>query len=1316
MGVVYRAAHEQTSRLVALKTVRVPRAALLQTIRREIHALTRLRHPGIVRVLAEGLQDGLPWYAMELLEGRTLRGVARELAAGAGPEERPGVAGTEAESACWTRALEPETPGQAALTAVLDPMPGSEAGAGLRDPEPAAARPVARVRRPAAGGALLPALTLLRRLCAPLAFLHGEGLVHRDLKPDNVLVVGRRQEAEGRRQKARGKRRAQEAAPPPASCLLPDASAWPVLVDFGLASEFSGQEMSRDQLQASSATGGTVAYMAPEQARGDLVDARADLYALGCMLYELLTGRPPFVGASPWQVLYQHFEVRPAPPSELVDGVPAELDELVLRLLAKEPRQRLGHADAVAAALEALGAEDGLARAGPRARAYLYRPGFAGREPAFGQLEARLEALQKRSGGLVLVGGESGVGKTRLVLELAHLARQRRVEVLGGECLPGVGSAAQEPVPTVSSVSDPALAGPRPADPGKQVHPLPSPVSRLPSPTESARAPRGRSDRSPWFAAAGVPLEALRKPLQGIADRCREGGAEETERLLGPRGKLLAQYEPALRGLPGQEAHAEVVELPAEAARQRLFLYLAETFDALCEPKPLLLVLDDLQWADELTLGFLEYWLQTRIQGVMQGQPLLIVGTYRTEEVGTHREAPLQRLLEAPGNVCLPLGRLDEAAVGSMVSDMLALVPPPLPFVRYLSRQSEGNPFFVAEHLRTAVAEGLLAREAAGRWQLAVGLQQAAPAAEAEREWTAKLEALPLPRSIHLLVNRRLEGLTPESRLVAEYLAVLGRETEEELLSAVAPLKDLDLLEATRELLARQVIQEAPGQRLRFVHDKIREVAYERIDEVRRLALHRAAAEGIERRYGGELDVHLAVLGQHWEQAGQTQRARECYLGAARNAVKSYAHAEAERLYRAYLRLVEEPTAQSIAARNELGENVLKFQGRKHEALEEYRKSLEEAIRTGDRESEGISLRCMASVHRQQGRVEEALRLFEQAMELYRQAGDRQSEGVVLGNLGNMYYEQGRLEEARELYERALEIHRRFGNRQYEGIMLGNLGNLYLTQGRLEDARESCERALEIHRQRGDRRLESIVLGYLALLRCVQGRLEEARELCEQALEIHRRIGDRAYEGHVLAYLAELHHQQGRLEEARELYGQALAIHRQIGNPSYEGRVLGHLGNLQQEQGRLEEAQALYGQALGLVRQFGGRHIEGSLLGHLSELERRTTGHSGKAGALAEQAERLLEAVGLKLELGKLLCQRGHIALCGGQDARELLERARALADEVGAGPDSELGKMLARLQRAQEAFEAGRPLFRGECFEDIPEGLRNRLSESASG
>ncbi len=767
MGVVWRAIHPETRSPVAIKTVRLPSPSLVAGLRREVLALRKVRHPGVVRIEDVGVEAGLPWYSMEYVEGVTLR--------------------------AWNTALHPPPPGAhppdappQAVGPDAPTAPGPLEAPTLRADAPLpSASSTPALRRLAAGGQLVRVLRLFRALCGPLGAVHGQGIVHRDLKPANVMV-------------------------------RPDDG--PVLMDFGIVSRVQGPA-GREVLDVATHAVGTAAYMAPEQVVADRVDARADLYALGCMLYESLVGHPPFVGRSAMEVVGMHLMRPPTPPSREVDGIPAALDALVLQLLDKSPRKRPGHADDVAAALTAL-LDDGDAvgpssAPPPSPSAYLYCPALLGREGLVQSLGERLGALDRGHGGCVLLGGESGVGKTRLAAEVARHAASRRIYTLAGECvpMPRPDAAVRDDTATFESRPDPSLV------------------------VRTASLERGVS--------RGAALHPFRALFLSLADRCRAQGEAATARLLGPRAKILAPYEPALADVPGAAGYPDPADIPAPAARRRLLDALADTLAALGRDEPILLVLDDLQWADDLTLAFL-HGLSPRW---FEHNPVFVLGTYRTQEY----DDALARVLGSPAVETLRVEGLDDQAVGALVGDMLALASPPPHLVNFLADQAQGNPFFAAEYLRMAVADGLIGRDPRGQWIV-----------------PADLALLPRPDDLRALVGRRLQGLSQPSRDLVSVAAVLGREADVDVLAEVASLTESAVVDALRELVQRQVMEEAAESRLRFVHDKLREVAYDDIPEARRRALHRGAAEALARRYADSplLPLFYPDLAHHWHKAG----------------------------------------------------------------------------------------------------------------------------------------------------------------------------------------------------------------------------------------------------------------------------------------------------------------------------------------------------------------------------------------------------------------------------------------------------------------
>lgn len=1144
MGIVYRARHQETGDVVALKTIRLVDEIQLESIRREIRALARISHPGIVRIVAEGVQDGLPWYAMDFVEGVTLRQYFSQHDTQSKQQQKVLEKEITSKDNWWTSNLwQRRHADRAAPFAGLEQFVADQIDNVKKQTKQSVS---GRMQ-----GELAHIFPLIWKLCSPLAFLHGEGIIHGDLKPENIMIKE-------------------------------DGAL--VLVDFGLMNWFTGEE-GRDILTVQQGDAGTVSYMAPEQFRGEFVDARTDLYALGCIFYELLVGRPPSLDMDPGQIILGHMQGTtdpPVPPSQFRSDIDPEIDNLLGGLLAKEPRERVGHADVVATTLSPFCQEECRDK-GPKPKAYLYRSRCVGRELPLSKLREYGQRLKNGEGGIVYIGGESGVGKTRLVMEFGRELSRENVTVITGEC----------------------------------------------------------TDR------AGHSLEAFQKPLRAIANRCRERGIPETERLLGRKGKLLALYESSLKDLPGQDRYLEPVTLEPDEARIRLFSYLTATLKALAIDGPILFIIDDLHWADELTLGYFEFVLRT---SHLAKSAILAIGTYRSEEVGER----LQNLLNTVGLHSFNLSRLDEEAVSMMVGDMLAIDPAPPLLCKYLSSHSEGIPYFVAEYLRTAVDEGLLERDDRGKWKIAVA---STDGLENEKLY----DALTLPLSLKGLLGRRQSGLSEKATSMINIAAVIGREAKLLLLWEISGFDDVELTDTIEELIHHQIFEQIGSGRVRFVHDKIREVSLSRLGRKEEKALHRLVAEGTETLFALNREEYLAELGLHWEMAGERVKAQSCYLAAARRDRDRFNYHEAYKLYKAYMNLVKKETEESLHGRAEYG-NILEGIGRYDAALAEYTRvhthSDENRLRASCLRRKALILGMQANIQEArkayeeslkcsevyplehvrtlndmayfeshlQGNLDEAECLCKKALDLILAqysppedmleplsgASDQSDQWIetqtilaqTLRRFGLVCWLRGDFDRALEFYQRALAISKEINDQRGIGSTACNIGIVHELRGEHEQALEHLKIYLAISQEIGFKQSIGNASGNIGLVYCDCGDFTQSLEYLQKSLNIFEEIGDRQNFGIALSNMGLVYGGLGDLDTALHYYERSLAISEEMGSKRGVGSSSCNIGLLYLHRGDLERSLQFLQKSRDVFIEIGDKTSEAETLMELTDIYR----------------------------------------------------------------------------------------------------------------
>jgi class 3 adenylate cyclase len=266
------------------------------------------------------------------------------------------------------------------------------------------------------------AVRIATQVAQGLEHAHAHGIVHRDLKPGNIWLT---------------------------------ATGVVKIGDFGLA-----LSLDRSRMTMPGTMVGTAAYMPPEQAMGGETTAASDLYALGCVLYELVTGRPPFVGDDAVAVISQHVNTPPVAPTWHTPECPPGLETLITRLLAKDPAQRPASATEVIQALASVDVQSApAATAAPSEAATsggIYARTFVGREAELRQLQAAFDGALSGQGALVMVVGEPGIGKTAVTEQLLTYVAMRGGRTLVGHCYEE-GSLALPYLPFVEAMRSYAL-------------------------------------------------------------------------------------------------------------------------------------------------------------------------------------------------------------------------------------------------------------------------------------------------------------------------------------------------------------------------------------------------------------------------------------------------------------------------------------------------------------------------------------------------------------------------------------------------------------------------------------------------------------------------------------------------------------------------------------------------------------------------------------------------------------------------------------------------------------------------------------------
>jgi tetratricopeptide (TPR) repeat protein len=725
------------------------------------------------------------------------------------------------------------------------------------------------------------------QVLAGLDHIHARQIVHRDVKPQNIIVERENFVAK-----------------------LSDLGI--ALVDDSEAAFTVGQRM------------GSARYLSPEQARGEAADPRTDLYSLGVVIYELLVGAMPFTPITRsfegW--LDAHASTPPKWPTD--PALPRELVEHTMRLLSKDPRDRFPTA---AAAYDAFAAWLGrtpegaavIARIPPLERkGYVAAPEFIGRQHDLQTIDefVRAALAGERDAPLFLrVFGDGGIGKSRLVSRVLPILDHDGASILFGAC-PPAGSAPYEPLGALFALRR-----------GSAVRDVPE--SEAPTRPNTGESPRGDSQQ-PDLAA-------------------REGFEKRD-------GQLWKLY----RG---------IVDAVIDRSRKH----------------PVVIMIEDLQWADAASLDLLGFVIRALAQARAQGDAIrvTIIVTHRREiSPDGQRLVDVTNELGVARAIELRPFRPDEAS--ALVSAMLS-VPRDEHIDRFTDRllaHGEGTPLFISQALRLLVGSGQLVRASTG-WNLDA----------------VQTQAIKFPTTVREAIGDRASRLKLGTQTALGIASVKGPRFT---IADILPLVDIaepelldDMDEAVREGF---INEEALEGHYAFAHDRIRESIYDHLPADTKRPIHRAIAEHMYARHGLSKERAAEIAHHAWE-GGDARSAYHQWWLAGDQAMQHYAFGRAAEMYTRALEasnaLGREPRAALIERHGDACLQAGQFPA----ARDSYARRLETV--TTDLERAEL-LRRQAEVERRAGNTALAGDLFEHVLRTLRFRVPRTRFGFAIGVVYNV--------------------------------------------------------------------------------------------------------------------------------------------------------------------------------------------------------------------------------------------------------------------------------------------------------------------------
>jgi len=679
-----------------------------------------------------------------------------------------------------------------------------------------------------------------------------------------------------------------------------------------------------------------------------------------------------------------------------------------------------------------------------------------------------------------------------------------------------------------------------------------------------------------------------------------------------------AEIVPYLYHLFGlQYPDSPLYALEPKAVRDNLWLAVRRLYALWSRDRPLVLVLEDMHWADRGTADFVEY-----LSDFVSDFPVLVLLLYRPgydPKTADREGAPFTKMRLAP---------LSGDAEAKLLDFYVAPGDRERAFIQSLSRHSKGNPLFVEELLQLLLEEGKLELE------------------DAKMYLTEVVEGIPLPTGLTEVLGKRFDRLAQRDKRAAYYGAVIGSSFPYSLLShlheslhGASEVRDaLDSL-VQREIIFQNAMEPEPGYS--FKHSVVRKTIVSRLVSSLRRELSSLVASRIEELNEDRLDEFHGILSFHWEVAGEIERAaRSAGLCGIHN-VEQRRNFEAQAAFEKYDRLCQQLASVPLSIGEQVSllvaridqlevlgrweeatglcESLASLEGGKWRALALFKEArlrqltgdydvslslgkqaLENARAAGDRETQARAMNTIGIVHQERGDYDRALQSFEEALLISREVADSGTASKALHNIGLIQWFQGDYKQAYRHYHEALSMFQKLGNRVGASTAMRNIGILHRERGEYQQALRCFDEAFSMSRELGDRAGIANTLMSIGVVHLFAGDHDRALQSLDKALIGFQGLGDRQGQGKALNDIGLVNRARGEYEQARKSFDAMLRLSRDTGDRTGVAIAVTNIAAVQADAGQWAEARATALQADRLTRSIGNQEYLSEALSVLS--------------------------------------------------------------------------------------------------------------------